>query len=360
MRTFLLAILTLSTLFIQAQSKDSLDIMIGQMILIGVSGTSVDANDPSLIAVKEGKAGSIIFFEKNIAKENSFNTMKKMVDDLQAAASIPLIISIDQEGGRVNRLKEKYGFPKSVTHKYLGKLGNTDSTYYYSNAMAANLAALGINMNFAPVVDLETEKGNPIIAKYGRSFSEDPDTVIMHSKIFIDAHHKNKVYTSLKHFPGHGSSKADTHMGIADVTKYWTDDELKPYKALIKSGHIDAIMSAHIVNKKLDKSGLPGTLSYKILHDLLRKSMGFDGVVFSDDMHMKAISEHYGLRESVKLAINAGIDIVTFSHNLPDQRESSATVVFNTIKDLVEKGEISEERIRQSYKRVMRLKGKMN
>ena len=167
MRTFLLVILSLSTQFIQAQSKDSLDIMIGQMILIGVSGTSVNANDPSLIAVKEGKAGSIIFFEKNIAKENSFNTMKKLVDDLQAAASIPLIISIDQEGGRVNRLKEKYGFPKSVTHKYLGKLGNTDSTYYYSNAMAANLAALGINMNFAPVVDLETEKANPIIAKYG-------------------------------------------------------------------------------------------------------------------------------------------------------------------------------------------------
>ncbi|MDH5396541.1 MAG: glycoside hydrolase family 3 protein [Cyclobacteriaceae bacterium] len=360
MRKLLFTTFFALTLFGQMQAQsDSLDIMIGQMILIGVNGTSVDATNETVKAVKEGKAGTVILFEKNIAKNDSWVELKKMTTSLQNATEIPLFIAIDQEGGRVNRLKPKYGFPRSVTHQYLGKTGSLDSTLFYTELMAATMAGLGINMNFGPVVDLESNPDNPIIAKYGRAFSPDPDSVVLHASAFIDAHRFYGVMTALKHFPGHGSSRADTHLGVADVTNYWTDDELYPYGILIMRGKVDAIMSAHIVNRKLDPSGNPGTLSRPIITGVLRDSLGFDGVIFSDDMHMKAISEHYGLRESLKLAINAGIDIVSFSHNLPDTRESSAMKVHATIRDLVQSGEISEYRIRESYRRIMLLKARI-
>ncbi|MDH5605127.1 MAG: glycoside hydrolase family 3 protein, partial [Cyclobacteriaceae bacterium] len=140
------------------------------------------------------------------------------------------------------------------------------------------------------------------------------------------------------------------------VTNYWTEEELSPYKKLIKSGDIDAVMSAHIVNRNLDPAGLPGTLSDKMINGLLREKLGFKGVVFSDDMHMNAISKQYGLKESLKLSINAGIDIVCFSHNLPDDRESNAEKVHRTIRELVMEGAIRESRIDESYRRIMRLK----
>jgi len=339
----------------KAQS-DSLDIKIGQMILIGVTGSSIDLSSDEYQAVKAGKAGNIIYFEKNISSETPYESMKKMSAILQEAAAIPLLIGIDQEGGRVNRLKSKYGFPESVTHKELGRAGSINNTKYYADKTAKTLSELGININFAPVVDLESNPINPIIAKYGRAFSPDPDSVYIHAMAFIKAHHARNVLTSVKHFPGHGSSRTDTHLGIADVTNYWTEEELYPYKMLIKSGDIDAVMSAHIVNKNLDPEGLPGTLSDKMINGLLRGKLSFKGVVFSDDMHMKAISQHYGLKESLRLSINAGIDIVCFSHNLPDERESNAEKVHRTIRELVNEGAITESRIDESYRRIMHLK----
>ena len=353
------AFLGISIFQVHAQ-RDSLDIMIGQMILVGVSGTSVDRTNVAMKAVREGKAGSIILFEKNISDKDSYVNLKRLIWDLQREARIPLFIAIDQEGGRVNRLKPKYGFPRSVTHKYLGTVGSLDSTRLYSELMASTLAGLGINLNFAPVVDLEINKQNPIIARYGRSFSEDPDSVVMHSTIFINSHRFFGVMTSLKHFPGHGSSSTDTHLGLVDVTSSWTQKEMDPYAELIRSGMVDAIMSAHVVNRKLDPSGLPATLSERVIGDILRDSLGFDGVIFSDDMHMKAISDKYGLRESLKLAINAGIDIVCFSHNLPDARQSNGDKVHKTIRDLVESGDIPMYRIRQSYARIMILKQRIS
>ena len=358
-KAFLL--IALSTCFISSfsQKRDSLDIMIGQMILIGVSGTEINDQNQTIKAVKKGLAGSVILFEKNIASTDSYVKLKKLTTQLQSASTIPLFIAIDQEGGKVNRMKPKYGFPRSVTHEYLGKTKSLDSTRFYAELTASTLNTVGINLNFAPVVDVNVNKSNPIIGKYGRSFSGDADSVILHAGTYMDAHRYYNIITTLKHFPGHGSSKSDTHLGIADVTKTWKKEELAPYSLLIKQGKVDAIMSAHIVNKKLDPSGKPGTLSEPILSGILRDSLGFEGVIFSDDMHMKAISEHYGLRESLKLAINAGIDIVCFSHNLPDQRESSAVLVHSTIKDLVLKGEISRDKIKASYQRIMLLKRRL-
>lgn len=322
------------------------------MILIGVPGT---APDPTVLEeIHQGKAGSIIFFEKNIAKDNSYAQLKKMAWAYQEAASIPLFISIDQEGGRVNRLKEKYGFPRSITAAAMSS--SLDSARFYGQTTAATLAGLGINVNFAPVVDVAVNPNNPVIVKTERSFSANADSVSLFAKEFIKAHRRMGVVTVLKHFPGHGSSKDDTHLGIADVTKTWNEKELTPYKALIDSGYVDAIMTAHIVNKELDKKGLPGTLSQSIMDSLLRKNLGFNGVIFSDDMQMHAITKHYGLEEAIRLAILSGVDILTFSNNIQGSEDRTVDKVHSIIRKFVENGTVSKARIDESFHRIMDLK----
>jgi beta-N-acetylhexosaminidase len=341
-----------------AQTPDSLSIKIGQMILIGMPKAEVDP--VVLEEVRQGKAGSIIYFEKNIPKDNSFAEFKKMSWTYQQAAPIPLFISIDQEGGKVNRLKEKYGFPRSITAKAMGKDKMLDSVRFYAGSIAANLAGLGINVNFAPCVDLAVNPENTVIVKPERAFSSNEDSVAILAIEYIKQHRKVGVITSLKHFPGHGSSKEDTHFGVADVTTTWDERELKPYKIIIDSGYVDAVMTSHIVNKSLDKAGLPGTLSKDILDGILRKKLGFNGVVFSDDMQMHAIAKNYGLEETIKLAINAGVDIMCFSNNISGSEQRTVTKVHEIIRKFVESGEISKARIDESFKRIMNLKYKLN
>src|SRR6478736_913752 len=194
----------------KAQTRDSLDIKIGQMILIGMPSAAVDSL--VLREVKSGKVGSLIYFEKNIPKSTSaFAALKKLSWTYQKAAPIPLFICIDQEGGKVNRLKEKYGFTRSITAGAIGKFKSIDSVQFYAEATAATLAGLGINVNFAPCVDLLINPNNPAIAKPERSYSANEDTVIMYAKEVVTQHRKFGVVTALKHFPGHGSSKDDTH-----------------------------------------------------------------------------------------------------------------------------------------------------
>src|SRR6187551_142394 len=352
----LFAILLTSS-FAKGQSIDSLDIKIGQMILIGFPGTSVDS--AVLSEIRQGKVGSIIIFEKNIPKTNSFVALKKINWTYQQAAAIPLFISIDQEGGKVNRLKDKYGFPKSITAFEMGKNASLDSVRFYSEATASTLAGLGINVNFAPDVDLIANVDNPVIVKHGRAFSANADTVIMMAKEVVKKHREMGVITALKHFPGHGSSKDDTHLGIADVTNTWTEIELKPYQSLIDSGYADAVMTSHIVNKNLDKSGTPGTLSYDILTGLLRNRLHFNGVIFTDDMQMHAITKHYGLEEAIKLAINGGVDIMTFSNNIQGSDVRTVDRVHEIIRKMVEGGVIKKERIDESFKRIMKLKSRL-
>lgn len=328
------------------------------MILIGFADSKVD--EKVLNEIKEGKVGSIIIFEKNIPKTNSYMGLKKIVWTYQQAATIPLFVSIDQEGGRVNRLKEKYGFPRSISAMNAGKDWNLDSVRFYSQSTAAALSGLGINVNFAPVVDLGSNPNNPIIAKVERAFSASADTVTIMAREVVKAHREVGVVTSLKHFPGHGSSKDDTHLGIADVTNTWEEKELTPYRQLLKEGYIDAIMTSHIVNKKLDARGLPGTLSDSILNGLLRKKLGYTGVVFSDDMQMHAITKHYGLEEAIRLAILAGVDIMTFSNNIMGSEVRTVDKVHSIIKKYVQDGVITQQRINESYKRIMNLKNSLN
>lgn len=340
-----------------AQSRDSLDIKIGQMILIGFPKADVDQE--VLREIREGKVGSIILFEKNIPAKNSFVALKKIIWTYQSAAPIPLFVSIDQEGGRVNRLKDKYGFPRSITADAMGKAKSLDSVRFYAEATASTLAGLGINVNFAPVVDLAVNPNNPVIVKTGRAFSANADSVALLAREFVIQHRKYGVLTSLKHFPGHGSSKEDTHFGMADVTNTWSDNELFPYSSLIKEGYADAVMTSHIVNRSLDKEGRPGTLSSEIIQGILRDRMHFDGIVFTDDMQMHAITKHYGFEDAIRLAINAGVDIMTFSNNIAGSDQRTVDKVHQIIRGFVEKGVIKPERIDESFRRIMRTKKAM-
>jgi len=352
-------ILMLPNYSVSAQTRDSLDIKIGQMILMGIPYAQIDTT--VLEEVRKGNIGSIILFEKNIPKKSSaFADLKKIIWTYQEAAPYPIFVSIDQEGGKVNRLKEKYGFTKSLTARATGKSKSLDSARFYGEATAATLSGLGFNVNFAPCVDVAVEPTNPVIVKSERSYSPNEDTVAMMAGEFIKQHRKYGLVTVLKHFPGHGSSTTDSHYGIADVTKSWTPREIKPYQTLLDSGLVDGVMSCHIVNKELDKSGRPGTLSVDMLGGILRKKLGYQGVVFSDDMQMEAISKQYGLDESIKMAILAGVDILCFANNVPGSQKVSPQRIFSVIKDAVASGEISAERINQSYHRIIALKKKID
>lgn len=335
---------------------DSLDLKIGQMLMVGVNEQRLDTNSLILEEIRKGKVGGVILFEKNITANNSYINLKRLNSLLQASATIPLFIAIDQEGGTVNRLKEKYHFPKSVTQEYLGKVDNVDSTRFYGEVTASTLAGLGFNVNFAPVVDMAVNPNNPIIAKYGRAFSDSANQVVKHASIIVEAHRKFGVVTVLKHFPGHGSSMSDTHLGIADVTPYWQEREVTPYKSMIDRGSVDAIMTAHIVNKKLDKKGLPSTLSKEVITGMLRKKMNYEGVVFTDDMQMHAITRHFGLEKTIELAINAGVDVMLFSNNIQGSEERTIDTVHAIIRKLVDEKKIPASRIDESYQRIIKLK----
>ncbi|MFY0651415.1 MAG: glycoside hydrolase family 3 protein [Cyclobacteriaceae bacterium] len=337
----------------------SLEVMIGQMIITGIGDFSYITEDqPILEELRNGLVGGVVLFEKNVNRNSPKKQLIRTIEVLQENSSIPLLITIDEEGGRVNRLKPKYGFPKTAQAQYLGEVDNLDTTAFYAGKTATLLAELGINMNLAPNVDVNVNPKNPVIGNVGRSFSADELQVSKHAGQVVKTHDEHGVLTILKHFPGHGSSHSDTHLGIADVTDYWQFKELMPYKYLIDSGLVDGIMTAHIINGHLDENKLPATLSPTIINDILRAMLGFDGVVFSDDMQMHAISKEYGFEQSIKMAIDAGVDMLMFANNVPDNDIRSAGQIHDIIMKLVESGEVSRERIVTSYERVMKLKSR--
>jgi beta-N-acetylhexosaminidase len=338
----------------------SLDTKIGQMLMIGFRGLEV-AQDSSIAKdIKAGRIGGVILFDRDVALKSdvrniqSPSQVRELVQMLKSYASTKLLVAIDQEGGKICRLKTKYGFPQTVSQQYLGNLNNLDSTRFYAKQTANTLKELGININFAPVIDLNINPENPAIGKIERSFSADPDIVTNHSSIVIEEHKKQNIICSLKHFPGHGSSTSDSHLGFVDVTSVWTETELEPYRRIISSGHTDMIMTAHIFNSSLDPQ-YPATLSKNIITGILRNSLGFNGVVVSDAMDMNAIADNYGLESAIFLSVNAGVDIILFSNNLIYDNEIINKVT-EIIKKLIAENKISEERINESYERIMNLK----
>lgn len=343
-------------------SKMSLKEKIGQMLLIGFRGTEVNRRHEIVQDIKKNKIGSVILFEYDAVKKkrrrniSSPSQLKKLTSDLQEYAEIPLLVSIDEEGGLVTRLKSRYGFKSFPSQAEVAAKGDLSYTYQNALELSGQLSDFGINMNFSPVVDVNVNPNNPIIGSLKRSFSGEEDLVTDHAREVINAHRDNQVATALKHFPGHGSSRSDSHKSMVDVTDSWQERELEPFKVLVDEDKVDMIMTAHVFNRKLD-SEFPATLSEKIIGKLLREDIGFKGVVISDDMNMHAISKHYSVPFAIERAIKAGVDILLFGNNI-DYDKDIASKAQTIISDLIRNGKISEKRIDESVERILILKQK--
>jgi beta-N-acetylhexosaminidase len=336
--------------------------MLGQMIMVGFRGTAVTPAAPIVADVATRGVGSVVLFSYDVALMSPHRNVEspaqvaQLTGALQAQAGTPLLIAADQEGGMVARLDEMAGFPPTLSAQELGERSDAAFTYRRAEALAVTLAAAGINHNLAPVVDLNTNPQNPVIGALGRSFSADPAVVVAQARAFITAHHAHGVTTTLKHFPGHGSSEADSHLGLVDVSATWQRDELAPYRALIAEGLADAIMTAHVFNTQLDRT-YPATLSASTITGLLRQELGYDGVVITDDMNMQAITQEYGFAQAAVLAVQAGADILAYGNNLVYD-PAVAEKAIAALAEAVVRGEITQARVAESYRRVAALKGK--
>ena len=328
--------------------------------MVGFRGLEAGERSTILRDVRAGRLGGVVLFDRDLAlgsderNIHSPRQVKKLIASLQNAAAVPLLVAVDQEGGQVARLKEKHGFPATVTAQSLGDLDDPEATRHQAATIAAVLAKAGFNLNFAPLVDLNVNPANPIIGRYQRSFSADPATVTRHAQAVIEAQRQRGVASCLKHFPGHGSSRQDSHLGFTDVSTTWEDFELDPYRELIARGLADAVMTAHIFNRRLDPE-FPATLSQKTISGLLREEMGFAGVVISDDMDMKAISGEYSPERALELAVNAGNDIILLANNLAYDEERAARTQ-DLILGSVTAGRVSAARIDEACRRILNLK----
>lgn len=259
-----------------------------------------------------------------------------------------MLIAVDQEGGKVARLKPEYGFPGAPSAAEVGAKGDPAYAKKVYGPLADTLADAGINTDFAPDVDLAVNPENRVIVGLGRSYGTSPENVAEYGGIFLDALHERGVIGVLKHFPGHGSSLGDSHKGFVDVSRTWGPEELEPYRRLINAGKADMVMTAHVFNRRLDPD-YPATLSCRVNTELLREQLGFKGVIVSDDLQMKSISEHYPLQEAVRLAINAGVDMLLFGNQLG---KTSLEEAVEAVYEEVKAGHIPRERIADANRRI--------
>jgi beta-N-acetylhexosaminidase len=337
-------------LFAQVSDRE-----IANMFMLGFYGTKADSSSQVCKDLQRGLGGVILFSKrpdnrklyKNFSTAQSLKSLNRELKDCNRR----VLIAVDQEGGVVQRIKFRGSYPSAAT---IAKMGSQKAKEYYS-AMAQELHSLGVNFNLAPVADLALNPKNRVIVGLGRSYGADWKKVVAYDKIFIDAMHSFRVATSLKHFPGHGSSLGDTHKGFVDVTNYWQPQELYPYYKLKNT--TDTVMVAHVFNGKLDPK-YPASLSWAVVTKKLRQEIGFRGVVISDDMQMGAIAKHYSLRDRVKLSINAGVDILLFANQLNKKSIVSLNTLINTVRSLLQSGAINEATIKAANARINRLKNK--
>ena len=331
----------------------SLDEMIGQMIIVGFNGNSVNARGFKNVIkdLNDGKISGIIFFEDNIKNPENLYKMTETV--YKTSMQARPFIAIDMDGGQVQRINSKNGFkdfPSAAEIASADDLKKANETY---SIMAETLKSMLFNLNFAPCVDLDLNE-NSIIHKKQRAYSDNPAKVSAYANEFIKAHYDKNIITALKHFPGHGSVSGDTHLGFVDASKTHKDAELIPYEDLMFKNDLQMVMVSHIFNENLDDI-YPATLSYDTTGSLLRREMGYKGVVITDDLDMGAIKHKFDLEETVIQAINAGNDILLFSNRKP-YNPNLEDDINKIIKNAILEGLIEPIRIQQSYDRIIKLK----
>ncbi|MBN8192115.1 beta-N-acetylhexosaminidase [Bacillus sp. NTK074B] len=327
-------------------SDMTLDEKIGQMLVAGVNGTQMD--EPTKNLIQKHKVGGFIFFTDHLQEPDQTIQFLNDMKEANKENPLPLLLSVDQEGGNVTRLPG--GLSDFPTNQKIGETNNPDVSYEVGTLLGKELKEFGFNLNFAPVLDVNSNPDNPIIGD--RSFSPDPDIVSELGVQTMKGIQSENILSSIKHFPGHGDTSVDSHLALPVVNKSLQElesMELVPFKRAINDG-ADLIMVAHILLPKFDDT-YPSSLSKAIVTGLLRKKLNYHGVVITDDMTMKAITDNYGMGEAAVQTVKAGSDLVLIAH---DARKAEAAIV--ALKSAVKKGEISEERIDESVKRIIQLK----
>lgn len=334
---------------------------ISKMLLFGFPDVEITEASVTFKWLSNELVGGLIFFDKDPNGENGRNIIdpnqiRNLISQVKSLSREPIFLGIDQEGGKVARLNSANGFENFPSHYYLGERDDINLTSSFAEKLAVLLSSLGFNLNFAPVLDLNLNKSNQVISLKERSFGDTPRKVLSHAGVFIQRHRQRNILCVGKHFPGHGSSPLDTHKGWVDSTNNWQKIELEPYRMLIDKGILDAIMTAHILIASVDAK-LPATLSNRWLDQTLRKELNFQGIIFSDDLQMKAIADNFSLEESIFYSISAGVDVLVFA-NMQTSMFIEPNEVISIIVDLIERKEITTFRIEESYRRIQSIKQK--
>ena len=346
-----------------AAADDLLYRMIGQMIMVGFAGD--DERDQGVMAVRiqlaQGAIGGVVLYPDNIRSAPQLRLLTAFLAN--AKSELVPLIAVDQEGGVVQRLTRRKGWVYFPSARDVGrdpKLSTPDGARRLYGRMAQETARAGINLNFAPVVDLNVNAGNTVIVRRKRSFGSDPTTVAALAGAFITAHRDANILTAAKHFPGHGSSWSDSHKALPDVSLSWRESELEPYRRLARDGLLDMVMVGHLYHPRFsDGERLPASLSARAIAALRADgSIGFKGVVVSDDLEMGAVRESYSLADRVIMAVNAGTDLLVFS-NVTSRDPELGVTIHAIIAEAVRDGRIPRARIEEAYGRILLLKRRL-
>lgn len=352
----------------------TLDQKVGQLVMMGVDGTSPDAPgvQQALDQIRAGELGGVILYRYNVVAPEQLRALNQALADANPLP-YPLLLALDQEGGLVQRLRASNGFFDTPSHEDVAAQQTPAQARQTWLQMARMVAGAGFNFNFGPVVDLRGDPRDPagppvspVIGALERSFSNDPAVVVTYAREFIAAHHEAGVLTALKHWPGHGLAEGDTHLGLVDVTRTARAVEHRPFQQLIRAGLADAVMTAHLVDRSVDPDW-PVTLSGKFIGPLLRNRDGFDGVVVTDDLHMGAIQEQHNPREAVVRALLAGNDLLVFSNNpaaattVPGfrPRYDLGRHVAALVREAIARGELTEAHVEAAWQRVALLRQRL-
>jgi beta-N-acetylhexosaminidase len=328
--------------------KMTLNEKIGQMVIVGLDGYSMDDNTLSMI--KDNHVGGFILFKKNIKSAEQVKELLNALKEANIVNKVPLFLSVDEEGGRITRMPKE--FKKIPTNKRIGQFNNIDFSYKIGEVIGKQIGALGFNMDYAPVLDINSNPKNPVIGD--RSFGAKPEIVSNLGTSTMKGLQSQNVIPVVKHFPGHGDTDLDSHIGLPTLNhdiERLKSFELIPFKEAVNS-KADAVMIAHILLPKIDKKN-PSSLSHKVITGILREELKFNGVVITDDMTMGAIAENYDIGEAAVKSVKAGTDIVLVCHG----NEKKLSVI-NSLKKAAESGAVSQKRIDESVYRILKLKEK--
>ena len=345
-----------------SQKQESLPTMIGQMIMVGFNGYNPKNVEDIAQDIEEGRVGGIILFSKDFTNSGAIrNIIDKqqtttLIQYLQSKARVPLFVGVDQEGGRVQRFRNISGIPNTLSAAQLAQLG-VSATQQQMNDLGLALQEMGVNLNFAPVIDLNINPFSPIIGNVERSYGKTTKEVLPHAISVINALVSHSIVFTLKHFPGHGSATVDSHYGLPDISATWTRQELEPYKELVQYSDNGMVLIGHLINKRIDPD-YPSSLSYATITTLLRDEIGWTGVVITDDLQMQAITKHYDLQDVVIQAVNAGVDILLFGNNIEYDRDLPIRIQ-KILINAIRRGRVPIKRIEESYQRIMKLKETM-